>query len=104
MADETTPTTPTAPVAPGATTSEFHLAKIAAYAGIVIAVLSAVSDAVLEITKIMPNPIITKIGVVAGLVATTLSTILYGQQRSALKQAALNAAPAAGDPAAVVKQ
>jgi hypothetical protein len=99
------PTDQTSPLDAGHTTTEYVLAKVMIYAGIALAVLSGVAEAVNQIAPILPpNSIITKIGLICGSLAATLSTIMYGQQRVALKKAALNAAPAVGDPSLVVKQ
>ncbi len=100
------PTEQTNPLDAGHTTSEYALAKWVAVGGAVVMLLSGISDAVLEITKVMPNPIITKIGVICGLIATTLSTVMYGKSRSDLKQAALANAtpPAPADAKAAVTQ
>lgn len=94
MADPLLPevTDKTHPLDAGVTTTEYALAKWASIAGIALAVLSTVVDLVNKLQPIMPeNQWITKVGVVAGTLVTLLSTVLYGQQRSALKVAALKA-------------
>lgn len=113
MADETVPapapapTDQTGPLDAGHTTTEYALAKWASVAGIVLAVLSTVVDLTNRLAPVMPgNTWVTKVGVVAGTLVTLLSTVLYGQQRAALKTAAIQAgatSAAAGTPQDAVR-
>lgn len=90
------PTDQTGPLDAGHTTTEYALAKWASIAGIVLAVLSAVVDLAGQLSNLLPGNVwITKVGVVAGALVSILSTVLYGQQRAALKQAALAGVAAA---------
>lgn len=95
----------THPLDAGHTTSEYATTKVMLYMGIVLATLSGVAEAVNQISNILPpGTLITKIGLVCGTLAGVLASVMYGQQRTALKKAALAASPTAGDPASVVKQ
>ena len=105
MAETTTSTDQTSPLDAGHTTSEYALAKWMTYAGIGIAVLSGIADLTNQIAQVVPGNVwITKIGLIAGSLAATLSTIFYSKARNDLKKAALAAPPAAGDPKNVVAQ
>lgn len=98
------PTDQTGALDAGHTTTEYRLAKWAVYGGIALAVLSGIADVALQVSAVIPNPLITKIGMIAGALATTLASILYGKARTDLKRAALAAPPAAGNPKDVVTQ
>lgn len=100
----TPPTDQTNPLDAGHTTTEYGLARWAAIAGIALAVLSTIVDLTNRLVPLLPDfTWITTVGVVAGTLVTVLSTVLYGQQRSNLKIAALKAGSAVGTPQSAVR-
>lgn len=90
MPDTTTPAPQTDPLAPGSATTEFKMTRIVVIAGVVLAVLSAIGDALNSLLQVMPgNPLITKIGMVIGILASTLTSVLYSFNRTAVKKAVI---------------
>lgn len=90
MPDTATPAPQTDPLAPGNATTEYKMTRIVVIGGIVIAVLSAVGEAMNGLLQVMPgNQVLTKIGMVIGILASALSSILYSFNRTSVKKAVI---------------